>query len=281
MPLILLNNLEEAPLLPIYEQTTNISKTDREALRAFTTACTKAPFEEIFTYGSPAEEIYIVQSGSVLTYAKLPDGKLLALDRIGVGSFFGEVATLFDGYRSASAVALETTDLLVLKASHLTTLMQQRPQIAELLMRGMAERLRRGGRDMGNAALRGTGQKKQPKWQDRLILGSARFLGSGGFLLLFFGMFCLWSALHQSQKLDPNTTWIALALSMLQILISNLVLNSQLRADSLEEEMELEVQQASIKAEAGINTVREEQQQLRSELFQKLDEIQKKLKTRE
>jgi hypothetical protein len=277
MPLIMLNNLEEAPRLPIYQQTTCLGKAELDALRAFTTVCTKEPFEEVFTFGSPAGDIYFVLSGSVLTYTTLPDGKLLAMDRIGPGRFFGEVATLFDGFRSATAVALEKTELLQLKVEHLTTLMQQRPQIAELLMRGMAERLRRGGRDMGNAALRDPKRQKILNWRDNLILGSARFLGSGGFLLLFFGILCLWGALHQSQRLDPGAIWIGLALSCLQILISNLVLNSQLRADALEEEVEAEVQQASIKAEAGINTVRAEQQQLRIELLQKLDEIQKRI----
>jgi uncharacterized membrane protein len=277
MPLVLLNNIEEAPSLPIYQQTTCLHSADLDLLRPFTIACTKQPYEEVFAVGAPAQEIYIVLSGSVLTYTRQSDGKLRALDRIGPGSFFGEVAALFDGFRSANAVALETTELLLLDSAHLTSLMQQRPQIAQLFMRGMAERLRRGGRDIGNAALREPKTRKALNVRDRMILGAARFLGGGGFLLLFFASLCVWSAFHEVQRLDPNATWIALALTVLQIVISNLVLNSQMRADALEAEVESEVQQASLKAEAGINTVRSEQQQMQVEILRRLDELQKSL----
>lgn len=49
---------------------------------------------------------------------------------LGAGDFFGEVAALRQSRRSATAVALQTTRLLVLDASDLHSLMDREPQIA-------------------------------------------------------------------------------------------------------------------------------------------------------
>ncbi|MDE2469118.1 MAG: cyclic nucleotide-binding domain-containing protein, partial [Bradyrhizobium sp.] len=49
---------------------------------------------------------------------------------LGAVDFFGEVAVLRRSRRSATAVAIQTTRLLVLDASHLHSLMDREPQIA-------------------------------------------------------------------------------------------------------------------------------------------------------
>ncbi|HEY4980719.1 MAG TPA: cyclic nucleotide-binding domain-containing protein, partial [Pseudolabrys sp.] len=63
--------------------------------------------------------------------------------RLGVGQFFGEVAVLRRARRSATAIALTRTSLLVLAAQDLHALMQRDPRIAARIKDVVEKRLGR------------------------------------------------------------------------------------------------------------------------------------------
>jgi voltage-gated potassium channel len=74
--------------------------------------------------GDPAHAMYLIADGEV--EIRLHHKTV----RLGAGHFFGEVAALKRARRSATAIAVTTTRLLVLDATDLHALMEQEPQIA-------------------------------------------------------------------------------------------------------------------------------------------------------
>jgi voltage-gated potassium channel len=75
--------------------------------------------------GEPAHSMYFIAAGEV--EVALHKERL----RLGVGQFFGEVAVLKRVRRSATAVALTRTNLLVLDAQDLHALMERAPRVAQ------------------------------------------------------------------------------------------------------------------------------------------------------
>lgn len=90
----------------------------------------------VITYADePAHSMYFIVSGEV--EIALPTGKVL----LGEGKFFGEIAVLRRTRRSASAVALAPTRLLVLDADDLHHLMHKRAEIGRRIREVAKERV--------------------------------------------------------------------------------------------------------------------------------------------
>jgi voltage-gated potassium channel len=83
------------------------------------------PGQVIVREGEAAHSMYFIAAGEV--EVALPKQRV----RLGVGQFFGEVAVLRKGRRSATATALTRTNLLALDAQDLHALMQRSPRIAQ------------------------------------------------------------------------------------------------------------------------------------------------------
>ena len=94
--------------------------------------------EPIFSEGDPADRMYIVRSGSVV----LTKGDE-ALETVGPGGLFGELALIDRGPRSAGAIAETDCELVAIDARRFWFLVQETPYFAEIVMRIMADRLRR------------------------------------------------------------------------------------------------------------------------------------------
>jgi SulP family sulfate permease len=69
---------------------------------------------KVFAAGAPGDEVYLVRTGSVRILLPLEGGKYHHVATFGRGDFFGEVAFLDRGARSADAEAKENTELYVL-----------------------------------------------------------------------------------------------------------------------------------------------------------------------
>ncbi len=93
--------------------------------------------EAIVRRGEPGHSMYFIAEGEV--EIDLPDGKV----RLGTGHFFGEVAVLRRTRRSANAVALRHTSLLVLDSHDLHALMERDSRIAQRLRDIARDRLKR------------------------------------------------------------------------------------------------------------------------------------------
>lgn len=82
--------------------------------------------------------MYVVRSGRVNIVAS---GTIL--ENIGPNGIFGELALLDGSPRSATAVALEPTEVAVIDERAFVYMVEQDPKIALQLLRRLAERLRR------------------------------------------------------------------------------------------------------------------------------------------
>ena len=87
--------------------------------------------------GESGDRFYVLAEG--LAWVSV-DGKKVA--SIHPGSFFGEMALLDQGPRSATVTAELPSRLLVLDARSFANLIKENPSVALKIMRGLAERLR-------------------------------------------------------------------------------------------------------------------------------------------
>jgi CRP-like cAMP-binding protein len=98
--------------------------------------------ETLFRTGEPGESLYLVRSGEVELFINDNVGQKIVLDNARPGDFFGEIALLDAGPRSATATALVPSTLIELDRDDLLLLFSQRPDSA-LAMLGAMGRMTR------------------------------------------------------------------------------------------------------------------------------------------
>jgi len=100
--------------------------------------------EVIFHGGDPGDSLYIVASGSVKIMVDPEGGSEPAiLTTIGAGGFFGELALLDGRARSATAVAVDRVETLVLRRDVFDRLIAEEPAITRALLAALAGEIRR------------------------------------------------------------------------------------------------------------------------------------------
>ena len=92
----------------------------------------------IFEQGEAGEVLYIVRDGTV---SLSRDGRLL--ETVERGGMFGEMALIDREPRSATAAAESDCELVTIDKRRFWFLVQETPYFAEIVMRVMADRLRR------------------------------------------------------------------------------------------------------------------------------------------
>lgn len=92
----------------------------------------------VFAKGDAGAKMYIVQSGSV---ALNVNGKVL--ETVGPNGTFGEMALIDGSARSATATAVEDSELAEVDRSAFVFLVHEHPYFALDVMSSLAERLRR------------------------------------------------------------------------------------------------------------------------------------------
>lgn len=97
----------------------------------------------IFHREDPGTTLHIITSGLIKLVLASPEGREVTVGLLDAGDFFGEVALLDGGSRSASAVALEATETLTLDRESFVTILERHPQVATALLSVLGERLRR------------------------------------------------------------------------------------------------------------------------------------------
>jgi CRP-like cAMP-binding protein len=119
---------------------------DERTLESLVPACRSASFaakEEICHKGDAGTQLYIVVSGSVKALTTSADGDDVVFNIMGPGEVFGEIAVLGEEERTATVVAIEPCELLVLDRRDLLAFLRRHPEVAIRLLALMAERVRR------------------------------------------------------------------------------------------------------------------------------------------
>lgn len=266
-------NVEEQSL----RATPRLQADDLRALQGVLPLIRYEAGQSIFQFGDPGDTLYFIVTGNVRFFHVTPIGEELTLEEAGEGCFFGEVAMLHSGKRTASAQATEETTLLELHSEELNAVVQHHPHVARLLLEGMAQRLSRSGEQLRYATIRNANEvaDEELTTQNKRLAQLTEFLGSGGFLIVF-GLFLLaWTALARWQGMTGGLEWLSLLLAVLQIVIGNFVLNSQHRTAVQERALSKTEYEANIIAEKEIRALHIKVENQHSELLRHLKQLEK------
>lgn len=97
----------------------------------------------IFHQGDPGDALHVIASGAVKIVLASPEGEEAIIATLRPGDFFGELALLDGGARSATATAIEATETLVLDREVFRRLLDEHADLRDALLTGLAMELRR------------------------------------------------------------------------------------------------------------------------------------------
>jgi len=97
--------------------------------------------EYVFLRGTFGKVLYVLISGLIKIEQPTERGKVKTLALLGPGECFGEMAIITNLPRSASAIALEDSQLLMLKREAFVTHLQNHPEISLRIIEVLCQRL--------------------------------------------------------------------------------------------------------------------------------------------
>lgn len=108
--------------------------------------------DTVFYEGDPGTSLCVVQNGRIKLGLTSTEGREIVIDLLGTGDVFGELALLDGEPRSATAVATEASDLLLLERDEFVQFLLERPTVAVALLGILSRRLRRDAQLLQDAA---------------------------------------------------------------------------------------------------------------------------------
>jgi uncharacterized membrane protein len=215
--------------------------------------------DTIFSYGDAGDTLFIVRSGSVEVFVENTEGQKIILAENLPNDLFGEISLLDGGARTATAVAIDDSELLTLDRADLLELITQHPHAAMDLLTVMGRRLRATDEMLRTHVTRNLNVEEE----ERLTFGQrvadrvASFGGSWTFIISFAVVLVVWvivnSVLLIAHPFDPYPyILLNLFLSMLAALQAPVIMMSQNRQaskDRLKADLDYEV---NLKAELEV-----------------------------
>jgi CRP-like cAMP-binding protein len=114
-----------------------LGRKELRQVAALTFDSTAKAGDDVVKEGQPGHEFYLITEG---TAAATLRGKKLV--RLGPGDFFGEMALVDQGPRSATVTAETDLSILILGEREFSALMDTVPTVGKKILRGVAARLR-------------------------------------------------------------------------------------------------------------------------------------------
>jgi CRP/FNR family cyclic AMP-dependent transcriptional regulator len=107
----------------------------------------------IIAAGAVTDSLYVVISGRLKAIIGDKSGRQVILTMLKPGEYFGEMVPIDDGTRSASVIALEPGELLVLSKREFRKCLSDNFEMAMTMLRCSIQRLREADRKIGRLAL--------------------------------------------------------------------------------------------------------------------------------
>jgi CRP/FNR family cyclic AMP-dependent transcriptional regulator len=107
----------------------------------------------VISEGDETDSLYIIETGRVRVFSNNDEGREFILATMGPGEYFGELALIDDGPRSASVMTVEASTFWTISKEDLTAWLMKRPENAMALLKAMALRLRGITEDLTSLAL--------------------------------------------------------------------------------------------------------------------------------
>lgn len=107
----------------------------------------------IFFENDLGDALFMILSGRVKVTILSDDGREIILAMLSDGDFFGEMSLLDNEPRSATAIAMQETEMVVLHQRDFLSIVEKRPRVAINLLSVLSSRLRKANQQIGNLAL--------------------------------------------------------------------------------------------------------------------------------
>lgn len=97
----------------------------------------------LFHEGEPGDRLYVVREGKIKLGRRSSDGRENLLAVLGPGEMFGELSLFDPGPRTATATVVADAVVVELGHAELVQWLEDKPSVAQHLLRALARRLRR------------------------------------------------------------------------------------------------------------------------------------------
>ena len=238
--------------------------------------------ETIFNAGDLGDSLYIVRSGEVELSVKDTAGQKIVLTVAERNDLFGELSMLDERPRSATAISLVDSELLLLDRDDLLLLFQKQPDAALNMLAAMSGMLRKVDRLLQTRVSRNVNEEMEDKLPTLQLVADwiAWFSGSMQFLIINGLWFVIWIAvntLHLGvEQFDPFPFGLlTMIVSLEAIFLSCFVLISQNRQaakDKIRADIEYDV---NVKAELEVAHLHEKVDHIHEQMLEKFAAMDK------
>jgi uncharacterized membrane protein len=215
--------------------------------------------EIIFHYGDSGGEIFILRNGSIELFIESMEGEKIVISENEKGDVIGELSFLDGGARTATALAREATQTLVMHRDRLLEFIDKHPHAAMDLLTAVGRRLRATDELLRTQVSRNPNLEEEERltFGQRIADRVASFGGSWTFIIIFGVILAVWvfinSAALFSKHFDPYPyILLNLFLSMIASVQAPVIMMSQNRLsakDRLKSDLDYEV---NLKAELEV-----------------------------
>jgi len=236
----------------------------------------------IFNAGDFGDALYIVRSGEVELYVKDTAGQKIVLTVAEENDLFGELSMLDERPRSATAMTLMDTELLLLDREDLLLLFQKQPDAALNMLAAMSTMLRKVDRLLQTRVSRNVNEEMDEKLPTLQLIADwiAWFSGSMQFLIINGLWFLVWIAINTLplglNQFDPFPFGLlTMIVSLEAIFLSCFVLISQNRQaakDKIRSDIEYDV---NIKAELEVAHLHEKVDHIHEQMLEQFSKLSK------
>jgi len=261
-----------------------LDEDDRVALAAMVDEKAVPSGETLFQAGDPGDSLFIVREGQIELFIKDTTGQKIVLHTAETGDMFGELAMLDSGARSATAVALSESVLLVLDREDLVMLFQRIPEAALHMLAALTSMTRKADELLRTRVSRNVNEEMEVHSTilQRIADWLAWFSGSMPFLISHTFWFVIWVSLNTfilgDKAFDPFPFGLlTMIVSLEAIFLACFVLisqNRQAQKDKYRADIEYEV---NIKAELEVAHLHEKTDRIYEQMMSKFEKLEKGL----
>lgn len=133
----------DARILAMSPLLAELSHDDAETFRPHTHVVVLPRGDKLFSEGDLGDCLYLVISGKIKLTRTAPDGRESLVSVHGSGDMFGELAMFDPTYRTSTAIAVTDARLAEIAHDDLRAVLTTRPAVSLLLLKSLAQRLRR------------------------------------------------------------------------------------------------------------------------------------------
>jgi CRP/FNR family cyclic AMP-dependent transcriptional regulator len=241
--------------------------------------------EMIFRAGDLGDCLYIVGSGEVELSIKDKVGEKVVLASVETNEIFGELSMLDARPRSATAIALSDTELLMLDREDLLLLFKKQPDAALNMLAVLSGMLRKVDRLVQTRVTKNVNEEMEEKLSilQRISDWIVWFSGSMQFLLVHTLWFAIWIGTNvlgpDRNQFDPYPFGLlTMIVSLEAIFLSVFVLisqNRQVAKDKIRADIEYDV---NIKAELEIAHLHDKVDDIFEDMTTKFGEFERLLR---